>query len=202
VRLGILGGTFDPIHVGHIAAARAAIQCERLDRVLIVPSGTPPHRGQTIAGSEDRLEMCRLAIAGDERMAVSDVEVRRGGRSYTVDTLRQLKGDHADDRLFLILGWDAAKLFRTWRDPEEIRRLASVIVVTRPGTGALTDAALAAAGLGPGDSVCEADTPDISGSELRAEIARGEPVGDCLVPAVERYIAGRGLYRHNREVGC
>jgi nicotinate-nucleotide adenylyltransferase len=201
VKLGILGGTFDPIHVGHIAAAHAAIRCERLDKVLIVPSGTPPHRGRTIADASDRLEMCRLAAAGDPRLEVSDVEVRRGGRSYTVDTLRELKREHAGDSLFLILGWDAAQQFHTWRDPAEVLRLASVIVVTRPGSGALTEEALAQAGLGAGDGVCEADTPDISGSELRADIARGADVRDCVAAAVAAYIDDRGLYRDNRDIG-
>jgi nicotinate-nucleotide adenylyltransferase len=202
VRIGVLGGTFDPIHVGHLAAARAALECESLDKVLFIPTGVPPHRGRAVADGRDRLEMCRLAIAGERRFEVSDLEVRRGGTSYTVDTLRALRGLHPDDTMVLILGWDAAKLFGTWREPGEIRRLASLIVVTRPGSGPLTAASLEAAGLGPGDSVCERETPDISGSELREEIARGEPVGDCLPPAVERYIAEHGLYADNQQVGC
>lgn len=198
MRIGILGGTFDPIHVGHLAAAQAAMQCERLDKVLFIPTGQPPHRSGVIADATDRLEMCRLAVAGDRRFEVSDLEVRRGGLSYTVDTLRELKRLHPDDTLFLVLGWDAAKLFSNWRKPREIRTLASVIVVTRPGSGPPSVNAMRAAGLGQGDSVCERETPDISGSELRDKIARGEPVGDCLPPEVERYIAAHGLYRDNR----
>lgn len=193
MNLGVLGGTFDPIHVGHLAAAHAAIECEDLDLVLFIPTGVPPHRGRTLASARDRLEMCRLAIAGEQRFEVSDLEVRRGGASYTVDTLRELKKIHPSDNLFLILGWDAAKLFSTWREPDEVRRMAKLIIVTRPGSGVPTATS---------DIVCERPTPDISASELRDDIARGEPVGDCLPPAVERYIAERGLYRHNRQVGC
>lgn len=193
MRIGILGGAFDPIHVGHLAAARAAIECEGLDLVLFIPTGVPPHRGRTVAGADDRLEMCRLATAGEKRFEVSDVEVRRGGTSYTVDTMRELKKLHPDDELFLILGWDAAKLFSTWREPDGVRELASLIIVTRPGSGVPT---------GTQGILCERPTPDISASELRDDIARGKPVGDCLPPAVERYIAERGLYRDNHRVGC
>lgn len=197
MKIGVLGGTFDPIHVGHLAAAHAAMECGGLDEVLFIPTGEPPHRSGVVANARDRMEMCRLAIAGEERFEVSDLEVRRGGLSYTVDTIRELTRLHPDDRFFLILGWDAAKLFSTWREPREIRSLASVIVVTRPGSGPPSGSAMEAAGLGASDSICERETPDISGSELREKIARGEPVGDCLPPAVERYVAEHRLYRED-----
>ena len=201
MRIGILGGTFDPIHVGHLAAARVAMDCARLDRVLFIPSATPPHRDPAEAGAPQRLEMARLAVEGDTRFEVSDVEVRRGGRSFTSDTLRELGRAHPDDDLFLVLGWDAAKLFGTWHEPETVRTLASVIVISRPGTDGPTVADLHAAGLEPDRTVlCPGETPDISASELRESLARGESVGDCLPPAVEGYIAAHGLYResHNR----
>lgn len=177
------------------------MDCARLDRVLFVPSATPPHREPAVASAQQRLEMCRLAINGEPGFEVSDVEIRRDDVSYTVDTLRELNKLYPNDKLFLILGWDAAKLFSTWHEPGEIRRLTSVIVVTRPASGPLTG--LGAAGLGgPSDFVCEGSTPDISGSELRRDIALGKPVGDCLPSAVERYIAEHQLYRDNRQVGC
>jgi len=195
----MLGGTFDPIHVGHIAAARVAMECARLDRVLFIPSATPPHRGPAEADAAERLEMSRLAVGDETRFEVSDVEVRRGGRSFTSDTVRELKSAHPHDELFLILGWDAARLFSTWHEPDQIRADASVIVVGRPRTQAPTVADLRAAGLDPERTVlCLGGTPDISGSELRESLARGEPVGDCLPPAVERYIAEHGLYGDNR----
>jgi nicotinate-nucleotide adenylyltransferase len=193
VRLGILGGTFDPIHRGHIAAARAAMECAGLDRVIFIPAAVPPHRSATVAGARDRLEMTRLAIDDEKGFEVSDVEVRRPGVSYTVDTLRELRHLYPDDELFLVLGWDAAKLFPTWRDPEEVRRLASLVIVTRPGSGAPT---------GTSDVVCERPTPDVSGSELRHAIAEGKPVGQWLPEAVARYIAERHLYGDNHQVGC
>lgn len=194
MRIGILGGTFDPIHVGHLAAGSVAMDCADLDRVIFIPSAIPPHRDPAEAGPEDRLAMTRLAVQTEPRFEVSDIEVRRGGKSYTVDTLRQLSRQLPHDHLFLILGWDAARLMRTWHEPDEVRRLASVVVVARRGTGPITRP--------DGDLVCNGDTPDISASELREQIARGDPVGDCLPPAVERYIADHRLYGHNRQVGC
>lgn len=190
MRIGVLGGTFDPIHEGHLAAARAAIDCASLDRVLVIPTAVPPHRPPAVAGAEDRLEMARLATAEDGRFEVSDMELRREGASFTVDTLRELHGRNPDDELFLILGWDAAKLLGTWHEPDEVRRLAHVIVVTRPGSGSPATA--------PEMILCERPTPDISGSALRRAIAQREPLGDRVPAAVARYIAEKGLYGDNR----
>jgi nicotinate-nucleotide adenylyltransferase len=199
VRIGLLGGTFDPIHVGHIAAAHVAMDCARLDRVLFIPSATPPHRAPAEADATHRLEMSRLAVGDEKRFEVSDLEVRRGGKSFTSDTVRELKRAFPQDELFLILGWDAARLFSTWHEPDRVRADASVVVIGRPGMRAPTDADLRAAGLDPERTVlCLGGTPDISGSALRESLAKGEPVGDCLPPAVERYIAEHRLYGDNR----
>lgn len=195
----MLGGTFDPIHLGHVAAARAAIECAVLDRVLLMPSARPPHRAGALAGAEDRLAMCRLAAAGEPRLEVSDLEMRREGPSYTSDTLAELKRGRPGDELFLILGWDAARLFHTWHEPGRVRDLSSVVVVSRPGTGTPGPEQLALAGLDQARVVmCARPTPDISASRLRGAIAAGEPITDKVPPAVERYIAEHGLYRHNR----
>jgi len=199
MRIGILGGTFDPVHVGHLAAARAAIECAGLDRVVFVPTREPPHRSAALAGAKHRLEMTRLAIDSEKALEVSDVEIRRGGISYTADTLRELKNIYPRDELFLILGWDAARLFATWRLPDQITRLATVVVVTRPGSGEADSAALRTAGLDPKRTVlCARETPDISGSELRDAIASGQPVGDRLPQAVLEYIARNRLYGDNQ----
>ena len=193
MRVGILGGTFDPIHLGHLAAARAAMECAHLDRVLFIPTGVPPHRPGTVAAAEQRVEMCRLAIEDEERFEVSPIEVRRKGKSYTVDTLRELRKRYPNDELFLILGSDAAKLLSSWHEPDEVRRLARLIVVTRPGSGSPATTS---------EVLCERATPDISGSALRAAIRRGEPMTDRLPEQVAEYIAKHGLYRDNRQVGC
>jgi nicotinate-nucleotide adenylyltransferase len=198
LRLGILGGTFDPIHIGHLAVAKAAMECARLDRVLFIPSAEPPHRGAALAQAEDRLAMAKLAVEGEPRFEVSDAEVKRGGRSYTVDTLAELRGTHSSDELFLILGWDAARLFRSWHEPERVGKLASLVIVDRPGLKA-TAAEMASLGLDPARViVCHYPTPDVSGSALRHVIAGGQLVAGQLSPAVERYIADHHLYRDNR----
>jgi len=200
VRVGVLGGTFDPIHLGHLAAAEAAIACAELEKVLIMPSAQPPHRPGAIATSEQRLAMCRLAVEGRPLLEVSDVEVRHGGRSYTADTLVELKRLAPHEELFLILGWDAAALFSTWHEPAKVRSLASVVVISRPGTQAPGAEQLSAAGLDVGRTVlCLRPTPDISGSALRRAIAADETVAGKLPPAVARYIAAHGLYRDNRK---
>jgi nicotinate-nucleotide adenylyltransferase len=202
LRLGILGGTFDPIHIGHIAAARAAMDCAHLDRILFIPSAQPPHRAAAAASVEDRLAMARLAVEGETDFEVSDVEVNRGGKSYTVDTLAALHASHPGDELFLILGWDAARLFRSWRQPDQLSKFASVVIVTRPGTDAPKASELVATGIPPGRVIkCMVPTPDVSSSDLRRALAAGEPVAGKLPPAVERYIASRGLYRDNRDIG-
>jgi nicotinate-nucleotide adenylyltransferase len=199
VKTGILGGTFDPIHEGHLAAARVAMDCAHLDRILFIPGAQPPHRGPAVAAADQRLEMSRLATEGEAGFEVSDVEVRRGGKSYTADTVRELKRLYPDDELFLILGWDAARLFRSWHEPDVIRRLATVVVVRRPGTPPPDSKLLQAAGLDPARTIlCMGHTPDISGSALREAIALGKPVSDSLRPAVERYVAEQKLYVDNR----
>ena len=199
MRLGILGGTFDPIHVGHLAVAKRAIECAHLDRVLFVPSAQPPHRAAALAPAEDRLEMTKLAVEGEPSFEVFDVEIKRGGRSYTADTLSELHHAFPNDELFLILGWDAARLFRTWHEPERVASLASVVIVDRPGLGQATSAELAGLGLDPARVVtCHFPTPDVSGSDLRRAIKARRAVTGQLPPAVELYIAEHHLYGDNR----
>jgi nicotinate-nucleotide adenylyltransferase len=195
MRIGLLGGTFDPIHAGHLAAAKAAIDCAALDRVLFMPAAQPPHRPPAVAGAEQRLEMCRLAIAGEPRFEVSDLELSRAGPSYTVDTLSEVHRLYPDDELFLILGWDAARLFPTWRRPDEVRELASIIVVGRPGSDAPDLADLEPVGLG-GDrvSICLEPTPDVSASAIRSAVGASESITGKVPPSVEQYIAAHGLY--------
>lgn len=194
-RIGLLGGTFDPIHAGHLAAAKSAIDCASLELVMFVPAGRPPHRPPAVAPAHQRLEMCRLATAGEARFAVSDIELSRGGPSYTVDTLTQLRRLHPSDQLFLVLGWDAARLFPSWRRPEEVRALASIVVIGRPGSDAPRTADLKPAGLeGEGVVLCLEPTPDISASEIRRAVAAGESITGLVPEAVERYIATHRLY--------
>jgi nicotinate-nucleotide adenylyltransferase len=202
VRLGILGGTFDPIHVGHLAAAHAAIECAHLDRVMFIPTAQPPHRAAATAPAGDRLAMARLAVEGEPRFEVSDIEVARGGMSYTADTLSELHRVHPGDELFLILGWDAARLFKTWHEPERVNALASVVIVGRPRTQTPDLTEIGAAGLDPARIIkCFVDTPDVSASDLRKRLAVRESVAGKVPGAVERYITSKHLYGDNRTIG-
>ena len=177
------------------------MDCARLDRVLFIPSAQPPHRAPAMASAEDRLMMCRLAIEGEPAFEVSDVEVRRGGRSYMVDTLSALDRDHPDDELFLILGWDAARLFRTWQEPERVNAVATVVIVARPGMEPPETSDLAATGLDPDRVIrCIVPTPDVSASALRRAIAAGQSVAGKVPVAVQRYLAEHHLYGDNRGV--
>ena len=196
MRIGIVGGTFDPIHVGHLALALAARRCARLDRVLLVPAAIPPHRGPAVAAGADRLEMTRRAAAGQDGLEVSDLELWRQGPSYTVDTLRELAAANPTAELYLVLGWDAARDLRSWREPDAVTRLARLVVVGRPGLQMPGRSDLLAAGLDP-DRVllCSEPTPDVSATDLREALARGGPTGHLLPAAVAEYIADRGLYR-------
>ena len=196
MRLGVLGGTFDPVHLGHLAAAEAAIECADLDQVVFVPTGTPPHRPPAVASGAQRLQMCRLATDGDPRFAVSSIELERAGPSYTLDTLLALRGANPHAEMFLVLGWDAASQLRSWYRPDEVLALAPVIVITRPGRAAPGVADVTTAGLDQERVIlCPRPTPSVSGSELRRDLMAGRSVTGRVPDAVERYIAMHRIYR-------
>jgi nicotinate-nucleotide adenylyltransferase len=195
MRLGVLGGTFDPMHLGHLAAADAAMECADLDQVVFVPTGTPPHRPPAVASGEQRLEMCRLATAGDPRFTVSDIELRRTGPSYTLDTLLALRGANPHAEMFLVLGWDAAAQLRSWHRPDDVLGLAPVVIITRPGRAAPSMDDVKTVGLDPARVIlCARETPSVSGSELRRDLAAGRPVSGRVPGAVEHYIATHRIY--------
>lgn len=195
MRLGLLGGTFDPMHNGHLAAAEAAIECADLDEVVFVPTGNPPHRPPAVASGPQRLDMCRLATEGDSRFAVSDMELVREGPSYTLDTLLGLRGANPHAELFLVLGWDAASQFGSWHRPADVLALAPIVVISRPGRKAPTEADIQAAGLPPARVIlCTRPTPAVSASDIRHQIGAGGKVSGLLPEGVERYIASHHLY--------
>lgn len=185
MRVGVFGGTFDPVHVGHLAIAHAALESVPLDRVLFVLARRSPlkERGP-VADEADRLEMLELAVAGEPRFGVSRVELDREGPSYTVDTLERLAGT---DELFLILGSDAIADLPRWKDPERIATLATLVVAERPG-------APARMGSTP---IVRFDAPrlDISSRELRARAARGRSLRYLVPDPAWKHIEARGLYR-------
>ncbi len=193
----MLGGTFDPVHAGHVAVARQARHLLGLDRVLLVPSSRPPHREPPVAGAEDRLAMTRLAVAGEAGLEADDVEVRRGGTSYTVDTLRELRRRHPGGELVLLVGEDAALDLATWREGAAIAGLASLVVFNRSRSSTPPDDEAHPAG--PHDPSAAAtrltvESPDISATAVRAALARHEDLAEMLPPSVLEYIRERGLY--------
>jgi nicotinate-nucleotide adenylyltransferase len=196
LRLGILGGAFNPPHIGHLVCAQEAVLQLELERLLLVPMGTAPHREiEQDPGAEARLEMCELAIDDDERFEVSRVEVDREGPSYTLDTLRGLREEASDDELFLVLGGDQAASLPKWHEPEEVLRLATVAVVQRTGFHR-EQIAVKVASLKGAAAVRFFDMPriDVSSSLVRRRIGESKPVRYLVPGKVIGYVEENGLY--------
>ena len=197
-RVGILGGTFNPPHAGHVALARAAADALGLDGVLWMPVAQQPLK--TIAGdpgADVRLELTRLAAREDPRFQASDLEVRRGGPSYAVDTLRALHEAHPEDELTFIAGADAALGLPDWREPAEVLELARVAVAGREGSSGQDVRSAVRSVAGAQDRVEFFDMPPVpvSSTRVRAAVAAGQSLDGLVPPAVAEAIAERGLYR-------
>jgi nicotinate-nucleotide adenylyltransferase len=197
-RVGLLGGTFNPPHVGHMLCAQEALTALKLDWVLLLPVHTPPHKEmQADPGPEVRLELCRLAVGDAPHIDVSTHEIDRGGRSYTVDTLRALHDARPEDDLTFIAGADQAAGLPGWREPAAVLELAGLAVAEREATRR-EDVLDELYGLpGVPDRVHFFPMPriDISSSLIRRRVAEGRPIRWLVPDAVERAIAERGLYR-------
>jgi nicotinate-nucleotide adenylyltransferase len=195
--IGILGGTFNPPHVGHLVMVLEALDQLELDRVLLMPVAHPPHK-EALAdpGADARLELCRLAVAGEERVEVSDVEIKRGGASYTVDTLRALHERDPEHDLTFIVGGDMAYSLPTWREPEAVLKLARLAVAERDGLRR-EDLARRLEPLHSGDRVVFFDMPriDLSSSAIRARVAASRPIRYLVPDPVVDAIRARSLYR-------
>jgi nicotinate-nucleotide adenylyltransferase len=196
VRVGVLGGTFNPPHLAHLVCAQEAYLQLSLERVLLIPARVPPHKPvDEEPGIEHRLEMCGLAIAGDERFAVSDIEARRVGPSYTVDTIEELHENQSESEFFLILGGDVALGLAGWREPERVMTLATLAVAERPGTtrAAVEDVLRQLPG---GERALFFDMPaiEISSTMLRERARVGEPTRYLVPDAVRSYIDRHQLY--------
>ena len=200
MRVGIYGGTFSPVHNGHVAAAKAFMEQMWLDILYVIPTGVTPHKDMKgDATASDRLEMCRLAFGGMEGVIVSDLEMRREGTSYTVDTLRELYDP--DGRLFLLMGTDMLMTLDKWREPDEIFRLCYPVYVRRETDGEL-DAPIVEKIKSYqekyGKVVRRIVTPaiELSSTDVRAAVAEGFPIEGAVPPAVADYIHTHGLYRN------
>lgn len=187
-RIGVLGGTFDPIHIGHLAAASEVHSALSLDLVLVVPAAEQPFkRGKDVASSEDRLAMARLAVAGDVRLAVSAVDVERGAPTYTIDTMRDLDDAYPGATWFFVTGADALARLDEWRDSERLRRLATFVGVTRPGYEVPV-------GL-PDVRLVEVPALGVSSTDVRRRVSLGLPIRYLVPDRVAEYIGENGLYR-------
>jgi nicotinate-nucleotide adenylyltransferase len=212
-RLGVFGGTFDPIHLAHLRCAEEACELLALDRVLFIPSANPPHKGgRAVAPARHRLAMVRRAVAGNPRFAVSAMELERPGRSYTVDTLRELRERLPRTRLVLLVGLDAFREIGTWKDYRSLFPLADVAVMARPPHRASNLRALLPIAARKsfcysgdrrrlehrsGNKVIFLDvTPlDISATAIRQRAAQGRTVRYLVPPRVEHYLRDHRLYR-------
>ncbi|WP_329033016.1 nicotinate-nucleotide adenylyltransferase [Streptomyces sp. NBC_01725] len=190
-RLGVMGGTFDPIHHGHLVAASEVAALFDLDEVVFVPTGQPWQKSQSaVSPAEDRYLMTVIATASNPQFSVSRIDIDRGGKTYTTDTLRDLHSLHGDADLFFITGADALSQILSWRDAEELFALAHFIGVTRPGHD-LTDDGLPKGGV----SLVEVPALAISSTDCRGRVAQGDPVWYLVPDGVVRYIDKRQLYR-------
>lgn len=183
----MLGGSFDPVHHGHLVVGMAVREALDADQVRLIPTAEQPFKvGQHRAGATHRARMLELATADDPTFEVDRVEVDRGGASYTVDTLRDLRRRFPDARLSLVIGSDAAALFQTWREPAAIRGMAEVVVHSRAGETPPE---------GIADRVVAVPRIDISSTAVRERVRSGRSIRYWVPDTVARYIAAQGLYR-------
>lgn len=186
-RIGIFGGTFNPPHMGHLLIAERAREAAHLERILFIPAFLPPHKvGREIVSPVHRLEMTKLAAKGNRCFEVSDMEIRKTGISYTVDTVRMLRTQMPRGELFLILGSDSLAEYAGWKEPGEIRAMAQLLVYSR-GNG-MTNR------LPSGVDLIRGPEIGISSTDIRGRVARGESIRYMVPTAVENYIKKHGLY--------
>lgn len=202
MRIGILGGVFNPPHLGHLVLAQEAYEQLALDTVLFVPVGEAPHREiEDDPGGAVRAELCQRAVGGDDRFSLSRIEVDRAGPSYTVETLRALEAKSPDDSLILIMGADQARALSGWHEPEEVLRRALVAVAERDGTRR-EEVRRAVAGLSGSERVGFFDMKriDVSSTSVRERARRGRSLRYLVPDPVASLIEKRGLYRTSATV--
>ncbi len=188
MRIGVLGGSFNPPHTGHLIIASDAFEALSLDRLVIVPASANPLKGPNADGAtaEQRLEMVRLTFGADPRFEVSSIEIERGGLSYTVDTLEALKGTNKEAELILLLGMDSLKTMARWKRPERIAELATLAVLARADAGGDVPART---------TLVTTRRVDLSSTEIRERLAAGRSIKGFVAESVERYICAGELYK-------
>ncbi len=200
--IGVLGGTFDPVHNGHLAIAEEVRTRLNLTEVLFVPAGQPWLKPEhPIVAAEHRAEMLRLALTDKPYFKLSTIEIERTGPTYTVDTLTELKSEHSTGELFFIVGWDSLAELPLWKEPSRLIRLCRLVAVPRPGYSLPDLKSLEAAILGLSERLVLLDKPriDISATAIRSRVALGLSIHDLVPEAVERYIREHRLYVKNSK---
>jgi nicotinate-nucleotide adenylyltransferase len=197
LRIGVMGGTFDPIHNGHLILAEQALSELKLDKVLFITASNPPHKfNLVITDANIRYKMAEAAIGGNPNFELSDLEMKRSGASYTVDTLIELKRDYKDNvELFLLMGADEAAMFSSWKDPEIICTLAKVVVANRPGF--TVEDAIISMPASITDKIIKLQIPgiDISSTQLRLMVKLSKAIKYLVPLKVEELIISEGLYK-------
>ena len=196
MRIGVFGGTFDPIHMGHLIVAEDARAALELDKALFIPAGQPWFKSyRQITEARHRLAMVRLAVEGNPDFDVTDIEIRRTGPSYTVDTLTELRGQYPDAEFVVILGVDALREIDRWHQPRKLFELASVVGMARPGaTINLSVLHEAIPGSSSRIRLLDSALVDISGTDIRQRVAAGRSIRYRVPAAVERYVREHRLY--------
>lgn len=195
-RIALMGGSFNPVHCGHMNLARAALESGLADDVIFLPTGNPPHKREGLADKLDRLAMVELAVAGQAHMQASREEVDRQGVIYTVDTLMRLRESMPDCRLYYLIGADTLLQLHTWRRPEDVIRLCTFLLAMRPGEcgQALEEQLAFWRGKGAEIVLLDAQPMDISSTDVRERARRGQPLAGLVPAEVETYILRHGLY--------
>jgi len=191
-KIGILGGTFDPIHVGHLVLAEQVKEKLRLERVIFIPSAKPPHKTrQKLSTAKDRFQMTRLGLEGNPKFSVSDLELKRGGLSYTIDTLKQLEKLYPGGELYFLTGSDVLDEIHTWKEPEQIYKQVKVVIAIRPGFDHFDPENQFA----QKSIIVPITGIDVSSSKIRAMVAKGESIRYLVPTKVEEYINKKKLYQ-------
>ncbi|MBI3586927.1 MAG: nicotinate-nucleotide adenylyltransferase [Ignavibacteriales bacterium] len=192
MRIGIFGGSFDPPHIGHLVIAELACEQLGLDKVIFVPAYLPPHKmGGHRSSPHHRLQMTKIAVKGNPQFVVSDIEIQREGISYTVDTLQYFKKKYPKAKLFLLIGGDNYVQFVTWKSPDVIAKLASLVVYPRPGY----DSTVLPHSYFGKEYLLQGNKLDLSSTEIRKRVFAGKTSRYVVLEKVEQYIVKKRLYK-------
>lgn len=196
-KVGIMGGTFDPIHTGHLVVANEVLNFYGLDEIIFIPAGDPPHKKGTAANSFDRYVMTEIAVLSNDRFMVSDMEIKKEGKSYTLDTLTELTQKYPDAEFYFITGTDAVIELPSWREPEKLLKLCKFVAVSRPGIS-MEDAWTKISEINKKYNSCielfQAPMLQISSTDIRHRLMEGKSVKYLLPESVEQYIIKNNLY--------